>query len=184
MHLQLRAYRTSHLHSVFQRQGGSPPPWAMARCLCSCKRGRDTCWEPLLHTKEFKGPIMKTAQSCKRMTQTTSEIISLLVCRAGGFRAVLVPITARTQLPNSNGTHILGRALLPLFLYHRTDTQYMQLIWQIYRFKSNLASSVHIVGKFSNLSIHVDLKASLASFVNAVTCPSHAWCLVIKLFLQ
>lgn len=104
----------------------------------------------------------------------TSEIVSLFVSRASWFRAVLVPIIAQAQLQNSNGIHILGTALLPFFLNHWADMQYMQLIWQVYRFKNNLASSVHVFGNCSNLSIHVDLKVSLASFVNAVTCLSHA----------
>lgn len=156
----------------------------MERCLCSCKKGSTTYWEALCHTRRFKGRLRKTTQNCKGMAQTTSEIVSLFISRASWFRAVLVPITAQAQLQNSNGTHILGTALLPLFLYHRTDMQYMQLIWQIYRFKNNLALSVRIIGNFSNLSIRVDLKAGLASFVNAVTCLSHAWCPVIKLFFQ
>lgn len=101
-----------------------------------------------------------------------------------GERWPLVPIKAQVQLQNSNGTHILGTAFLPLFLYHRVNSQYMQLIWQIYGFQNNLALAVHIIGNFSNLSIRVDLRAGLASFVNAVICPSHACCPVIKLFLQ
>lgn len=121
-----------------------------------------------------KAPLGKQPRIVRGMAQTTSEIVSLFVSRASWFGAVLVPITAQAQLQNSNGTHILGTALLSLFLYHQADTQYMQLIWQIYRFKNNLASSIQIIGNFSNLSIRVDLKAGLASFENAVTCLSHA----------
>lgn len=94
----------------------------------------------------------------------------------------LVPIKAQVQLQNSNSTHILGTAFLPLFLYHQVNSQYVQLIWQIYGFQNNLAPAVHIIGNFSNLSICVDLKAGLASFVSAVICPSHACCPVMKLF--
>ena len=108
---------------------------AMERCLRSCKRGSATCWEALCHTRRFKGPLRKTTQNCKGMAQTTSAIVSLFISRASWFRAALVPITAQAQLQNSNGTHILGTALLPLFLYHWADMQYMQLIWQIYRFR-------------------------------------------------
>lgn len=137
-------------------------------------RGSSACWEAPCYTARFKGPLRKTTQNCKGMARVTSEIVSLFISRADWFRAVLVPITAPAQLQNSNGTHILGAALLPLFLYHRADTQDTQLIWQIYRFKTNLASSACIFGNFSSLSIRVDLEAGLASFVNAVTCLSHA----------
>lgn len=168
-----------HTSTMPFKVGVEAPAWATEGCLRSCKRGSTTCWEAPCHARRFKGPLKKTTHNCKGMAQTTSEIISFFVSRAGWLRAALVPIKAQAQLQNSNGTHILGSALLPAFLYHRADTQYMQLIWQISRFKNNLASSVHIVGNFSNLSIRVDLKAGLASFVNAVTCLSHAWCPVI-----
>jgi len=147
---------------------------AAERCLCSYQRGSTTHWEAPRYTRMFKGPLRKTTQNCKGMAQTTSEIASLFISSVSWFRAALLPITAQAQPQNSNGTHILGTALLPLFLYHRADMLYTQMIWQIYRFKNNLASSVRIVGNFSNLSIRVDLKAGLASFVNAVTCLSHA----------
>lgn len=157
---------------------------AMERCLCSCTSGSAARGEAPRHTSRFRGPPRKATQNCKGMVWTSSEFVSLFISMANWFRAVLVPITAQAQLQNSNGSHILGTALLPLFLYHRADMRYMQLIWQIYRFKNSLASSVLITGKFSNLSVHVDLKVGLASFVNAVTCLSHAWCSAMKLFLQ